>query len=128
MDSDLDSNKLAAHAGIIKVVHGLVEERHITKDKLAQEVRAVSQMAAFDGNYNHAISGYRLVSELKGFITKSGEVPPPAGGVHQHNHVHFEPNAIDGASDDDLKAQLGKITMLESRIKDAEYSDDVDLS
>ena len=127
-DDNFEVANTKVHQGIIESVGELVSDRHITKDKLAREVRAVAQMAAFDGHYNHATNAYRLTAELKGFITKSGEAPAPMGGVHQHQHVHLEQSAIESASDDDLKAQLNKIALLESNIKDAEIVDDVDLS
>lgn len=113
--------------GVMQAVSDHFEAHHITRDKLALEIRAVAQMAALDGQYKDAFSGYRLAGEVKQLINKDGSVPAPLGGVHQHQHVHMHEAEIDKASDEDLKAQLAKITALESNIKDAEYYDDVDL-
>ena len=109
-------------------VKRVFDAKAITQDKLAQEIRAVSQMAAIDGSYKEAIAGYRLVAEVKQLITKSGDIPPPSGGVHQHQHVHMASDRIDRSSDEDLQAQLNSTNALIDGFKEAELVDDVDLS
>jgi len=113
---------------VMRGVQQVFDNKSITQDKLAQEIRAVSQMAAIDGNYKEAIAGLRLCAEVKHIITKNGEAPPPAGGVHQHNHVHMTNDKISQGSDEDLRAQLESTNVLISNIKEAELVDDVDLS